>query len=91
MPGRGPIPAIAALPGLFGDPRGYIRATGSGCLDKRGYKAHYADIDLYGTFNLHKNVGAQIGWRSLDVGYLIEDDYGNFDVRGLYFGVVARY
>ena len=55
------------------------------------YKAHYADIDLYGTFNFHKNVGAQIGWRSLDVGYLIEDDYGNFDVRGLYFGVVARY
>ena len=23
------------------------------------YKAHYADIDLYGTFNFHKNVGAQ--------------------------------
>jgi hypothetical protein len=55
------------------------------------YNAHYADIDLYGTINFNRYVGAQVGWRSLDVGYLVERDYGNFDIRGLYFGVVARY
>ena len=56
-----------------------------------GYKAHYADIDIYGTVNFNDYVGAQIGWRSLDVGYLVEDDMGSFDFRGLYFGIVARY
>ena len=55
------------------------------------YNAHYADIDLYGTINFNRYVGAQVGWRSLDVGYLVERDFGNFDIRGLYFGVVARY
>ena len=55
------------------------------------YRAHYVDLDLYGTINFNRYVGAQVGWRSLDVGYLVEEDYGNFDVRGMYFGIVARY
>jgi hypothetical protein len=55
------------------------------------YKAHYADFDLYGTVNFTNNVGAQLGYRSLDVGYLVEEDTGSFVVKGLYFGIVARY
>ena len=92
---RAPIPAIGGIA------RVYVVPNVSATFELTGfrlpqsineeYKAHYADIDLYGTFNFNHHVGAQIGWRSLDVGYLIEDDYGNFDVRGLYFGVVARY
>jgi hypothetical protein len=55
------------------------------------YRAHYFDFDLYGTVNFNDYVGAQLGYRSLDVGYLIEQDQGDFKMRGIYFGGVVRY
>jgi hypothetical protein len=55
------------------------------------YKAHYFDFDLYGTVNFTDNVGAQVGYRSLDVGYTIKTDTGAFLMKGLYFGGVVRY
>ena len=55
------------------------------------YRAHYFDFDLYGTVNFNDYVGAQIGYRSLDVGYLIEKDRGDFKMKGVYFGGVVRY
>jgi hypothetical protein len=55
------------------------------------YDGHYADLDLYGTFNFSNNVGAQLGYRSFDVGVKLEDFTGSFVVKGLYFGIVARY
>jgi hypothetical protein len=92
---RGPIPTIGGIA------RVYIVPTVSVTFEMTGVrlpesaiedtKAHYADIDLYGIINFNHYVGAQVGWRSVDVGYLFDEDYGNFDVRGLYFGIVARY
>ena len=55
------------------------------------YNAHYADIDIYGTMNFINNVGVQLGFRSFDVGYLVNKDSGSFVLRGLYFGAVARF
>ena len=55
------------------------------------YKAHYFDFDLYGTVNFNNYVGAQVGYRSLDVGYTIKRDTGAFLMKGLYFGGVVRY
>jgi hypothetical protein len=55
------------------------------------YKAHYFDFDLYGTVNFNNHVGAQVGYRSLDVGYTIKKDQGAFKMKGLYFGGVVRY
>jgi hypothetical protein len=52
---------------------------------------HYVEVDVYGTVNFTNNVGVQLGYRSLDVGYLVNTDSGSFVVKGLYFGVVARY
>jgi hypothetical protein len=52
---------------------------------------HYLEVDVYGTVNLTNNVGVQLGYRSLDVGYIVDTDTGSFVVKGLYFGVVARY
>jgi hypothetical protein len=59
-------------------------------IDER-YRAHYFDFDLYGTVNFNDYVGAQVGYRSLDLGYLIEGDLGDFKAKGLYFGGVVRY
>jgi hypothetical protein len=54
-------------------------------------RAHYVDVDFYGTVNFTNNVGAQLGYRSFNVGYVVDTDTGDFDLRGFYFGGVVRY
>ena len=60
----------------------------SAIKDKNG---HYLDVNVYGTLNFTNYVGVQVGYRSLDVGYLIDTDTGSFTLRGVFFGIVARY
>ena len=42
-------------------------------------------------FNFTNNVGAQVGYRSFDVLYKVEQDEGNLQLKGLYFGGVVRF
>jgi hypothetical protein len=91
---RGPIPAIGGIVRIYFLPNASITGELSGIdiptiQDK--YKAHYADFDIYGTLNVINNVGVQLGYRSLDVGYLFKTDTGNFGLKGMYFGVVGRF
>jgi hypothetical protein len=90
-----PIPAIGGIVRVYVVPNIAITGEVTGLKFPSGviedFEAHYADIDIYGTVNFTPNVGAQIGWRSLDIGYLLKRDTGSFVLRGLYFGVVARY
>jgi hypothetical protein len=92
---RAPIPAV----GLIG--RGYlaryVSATGeftffrlrNGDTDK--YKGSYYDFDLYGTVNVTNYVGAQVGYRSLDVSYTVKADSGTMTLRGPYVMGVLRF
>ena len=57
----------------------------------KDFRTHYADLDIYGTVNVTSFIGAQVGYRSFDVGYLVDQDSGSFTLKGLYFGIVARY
>jgi hypothetical protein len=92
---RAPIPAIGGIGRVYVVPN--ISITG----ELTGFKlpkdlvkdasAHYVDFDLYGTVNFTNNIGAQFGYRSLDVGYIVDTDSGTFKLKGVYFGVVARY
>jgi hypothetical protein len=41
--------------------------------------------------NFTMNVGAQIGFRSMDLGYEIKSDTASLTLQGIYFGIVARY
>jgi hypothetical protein len=59
--------------------------------DIDGHRATYIDWDTYGTVNFSNNFGAQVGYRSLDVNYTIERDFGDMALRGLYFNAVARF
>jgi len=90
-----PIPALGGIARVYVVPIVSItfELTGIKVPDSisKDFKAHYADLDLYGTVNLTNNIGAQLGFRSFDVGYLVEQDTGSFKLKGLYFGVVARY
>jgi hypothetical protein len=92
---RVPIPAIGGIFRVYPVPN--LSITG----EVTGFKlpanvfentqGHYVDIDFYGTLNFTNYIGAQIGYRSFDVGYIVKTDTGSFKLRGLYFGVVARY
>lgn len=63
----------------------------------KNYQAHYADFDIYGTVNVTNNFGAQLGFRTFDVGYTVTkntgftQDAGSFVLKGLYLGGVARF
>jgi hypothetical protein len=90
-----PIPALGGIVRVYVVPMMSITGelTGIKVPDSisKDFKAHYADLDIYGTVNLTNNIGAQLGYRSFDVGYLVDLDTGSFKLKGLYFGVVARY
>ncbi len=51
----------------------------------------YLEFDLYGTVNFTNNVGAQFGYRKLDLDYLVDEDFGDFNLKGWYFSGVVRF
>ena len=92
---KAPIPAIGGIARFYPVPNISITGEVSGfslpesaIKDKNG---HYLDVNVYGTLNFTNYVGVQVGYRSLDVGYLIDTDTGSFTLRGIFFGIVARY
>ena len=93
--------AQAPIPALGGIGRVYVVPNISITVDISGFKlpeklikgttGHYIDVDVYGTVNFTNNFGAQLGYRSFDVGYVVTHDTGSFKLKGLYLGAVARY
>jgi hypothetical protein len=87
-----PIPTI----GLGG--RGYLTKNFSVTGEFTGLKltindkeGTYYNLDLYATFNFTNNFGVQGGYRTLNGEYLVDLDQGNLELKGLYFGAVARF
>ena len=93
---RAPIPAIGAIARVYVVPNISITGEISGFklpeTINEDYRAHYIDFDLYGSVNFSDRFGAQVGYRSIDVFYFIEDeDEGKLKLNGLYFGGVVRF
>ena len=94
---RAPIPAI----GFIG--RGYvapnISITGEfsafklpdKALNTDQYSGKYYDFDFYGTVNFNDHIGAQLGYRAIDVYYKVKYDTGTMTLKGPYFGGVLRF
>lgn len=93
---RAPIPSIGAIARVYVAANISLTGEISGfklpeSIDEN-YKAHYVDFDVYGTVNMTDHFGAQLGYRSFDVFYLIDDeDEGTLKMKGLYFGGVVRF
>ena len=92
---QAPVPTVGGIARVYVVPN--ISVTGELIgfkvpegIDER-YQAHYFDFDLYGTVNFNDYVGAQLGYRSMDLGYIFENDRGDFKAKGIYFGGVARF
>ncbi len=94
--------APAPIPALGFTGRGYIASNTSVTgeisffkvpenLGGEDFGGRYIDFDIYGTFNFNNNVGAQFGYRSVDVDYFTEADTGALNFRGPYFTGVVRF
>lgn len=92
---KAPIPAIGVIGRVYVAPNisitGELSGLTTGSIGGDDYKAHYFDFDLYGTVNFNNHVGVQAGYRSFDVFYHIEEDDGDLNLKGLYFGGVLRF
>src|SRR5262245_51854752 len=92
---RAPIPAL----GITG--RGYIGRFVSITGEFTGFKlpesfndrfvVEFWDLDLYATLNIGRHVGVQGGYRSIDAEYLVDEDIGQLNLKGLYLGGVVRF
>jgi hypothetical protein len=92
---KAPVPAVGGIARVYVSPAVSVTGELSGIKipqnDNYDFRGHYLDLDIYGTFNINRNVGGQFGYRSFNVEAFITDDFGAFTLKGLYFGVVARY
>ncbi len=95
---KAPIPTIGGIGRVYVMPNisitGEVTGASLSWVPQRIRKndaGHFVDVDVYGTINFSNNIGAQVGYRSFDVEYLVNTDQGALTLKGLYFGVVARY
>ena len=51
----------------------------------------YIETNIYGMVNFTNNVGARLGYRRVDVDYIVDDDTGDLQLDGIYFGGVVRF
>jgi hypothetical protein len=91
----GPVPALGGTFRIYPIPAASI--TGEVTVFRlpknliANTEAQYVDVDFYGTYNFNRFIGAQIGYRSLDLGYTDRTFIGDLKLKGIYFGAVARY
>jgi hypothetical protein len=93
---RVPVPAVGGTFRVYPVP--FVALTGEvsgfklpGNLTEGDETADYLDWDLSVILNFTRNIGAQLGYRAIDVGYRADEDYGDLRMRGVYFGAVARF
>jgi hypothetical protein len=92
---KAPIPAVGFIGRAY--PARNVSLTGEFSFfrllnrEEDSYKAHYYDFDVYGTLNFTNNAGVIAGYRSLDVSYTVDLDFGQLKMKGYYFMGVVRF
>ena len=92
---RAPIPAIGAIGRVYVTRFTPITAEftafrlPSNAVE--GYEARYVDFNIFGTVNLSKMVGVDLGYRSMDLSYLVDRDTGDMKLDGMYLLGVFRF
>ncbi len=89
-----PLPAIGAVGRVYVIPEVAIDFEVSAFKFPEvdpDYRANYFDWDIHGTFNFTDNVGVQVGWRRMTSYIYIEENTGDIQFQGLWFGAAVRY
>lgn len=79
--GRGYIGSIVSITGEF---------TGLK-ISRDEFDVKFTDFDINGTVTFGRNVGAQVGYRSIVANYVVDEDAGDLRMKGPYFGGVLRF
>ena len=92
---RGPIPAIGAVMKIYPLRVLGITAEVTGVRLPEGidenYGGEYIDFDVYGTLNFTDQIGAQIGYRSIDMSGFFETESADLRLEGIYVGALLRF
>ena len=87
-----PVPTIGAVG------RGYINQYASFTgeftafkLEQDEFRGTFYDFDIYGAAHFGKYLGAQAGYRSVTVDFLVDSDAGAMKMKGPYFGGFVRF
>ena len=59
--------------------------------DEEEFEANFKDFEIYGTVSITRHFGIQGGYRSLDAEYVVDDESGDLEMKGPYFGGVVRF
>ena len=87
-----PVPTVGVIGRGYLGSAASITAEWTGLkLDRDEFLGKFYDFDIYGTVYLGRYFGAQGGYRSVDVEYLVDDDTGTLKMKGPYFGGVLRF
>ena len=92
---KAPIPTIGAIGRVYVVPNVSITGEFTGfklpeSIDEN-YRGKFYDFDFYGSVNFTDHFGVQAGYRRLTVFYRVDEDEGDFQMKGLYFGGVVRF
>ena len=92
---RGPIPAIGAVIKIYPIRVLGVTAEVTGIRLPEGvdedYGGQYLDYDIYGTLNFTENIGAQVGYRSIDMSGVFESESVDMKLTGVYVGALLRF
>ena len=54
-------------------------------------RAQYVEFEVFTTINLSRMLGVNLGYRSVDLSYLVNRDTGDLKLDGLYVSGTFRY
>ena len=90
-----PVPAIGGMLRVY--PAARLSLTGEvtffGVPDRPDghYGGHVADVDVSVVWNVTPHLGAQAGFRTIDIHHLGEWNTAEFTLKGVYVGALVRY
>jgi hypothetical protein len=91
---RAPVPSIGGIGRVYAMPNLAVTFELSALKVPKiedEYEVTWIDWNLYGTYDVTKNFGARFGYKVMNINYLFDQDTGDMDLKGLYFGGVLRF
>jgi len=87
-----PVPTIGVIGRGYVAPMVAITGEFTGLKISSGeFDVKFTDFDISGTVSFGRFVGAQLGYRSVIVDYVVDEDTGELKLQGLYFGGLVRF
>jgi hypothetical protein len=90
-----PVPAVGGLVRVY--PAAHLALTGEAtffAVPERPdghYGGHIADVDVAAVWSVTRQLGAQFGFRAIDINHLGEWNTAAFTLKGVYVGALVRY